>query len=732
MPTTMKVTTPDEARGPVVAHLFDKSGALLERVTVTNGAVKLRANQATILAGRLMLAPDVGKEVTPSMLQRARAFEPLIGATVLPDVIELPPSIVIHWPWCVCVIKGRVERSDGRPVCDARVHICEVDSIPQLVARLPDRDIARLRDDLLDLIAQPPLPPPIRVPDRFPDPFPDLFPGPRPGPDPSPIDRRAVTDIALRRDLNSTVVASSVGSRAVATPLDRRTQDTTAIELDPRVRAQLTSQAIPTVRKTLAARPDLILPWLCRWSWLWPWLTCDDIAVIQTGDGGQFQQLYFHDCSDTPDLYFWVEYDFGDGWETVHRPSMACNVHWNHDCTDEVVVTVKDPRVPSCAGTPTGNHDVNILSLGRNVAVREVRDASAGPSTEGLTTDGAPFGATIEPRVDFSPSLDAAGIAWYRWSARRLSGPDGVTATAPAGSVPINSWFPLTRNVVRHYREVTPSGTSFPSMVLGPLPAAAAPAPNLFQIPPVMTPAGDAQWRVLDEREDLASAHFETASMLGSPTSSTTQDLAAGRYELKLELFDTTGSVVNWTDAGIEAGITDQNAPFGTGAVTTSPAPVGNRIVDGSGDTVGFTMVIRVDNSRCEATVHPPVGDLALGPCGFHQYALTSDNVGLSFDAAHPNGLARWAFDVVRGTDTPPTIATSATGAVGQSGPGDWTLTGQTHSNNVITVDSMLGSCDRAAFSQRLRVAALAQNGYGRLSAYDATDHGGFALITQD
>ncbi|HKJ57370.1 MAG TPA: hypothetical protein VJ978_15435 [Nitriliruptoraceae bacterium] len=735
MPTTMKITTPGETRGPVFAYLFDDDGDLLERAEVTDGAVKLRASKAKVLAGRLLLAPDIGEEATPSILERARAFEPLLGRDSIPDVVTVPDSIIAHWPWCICLIKGRVERADGRPVCDARVHICEVDAIPQLIARLPDHDIVRLRDDLLVAVREPVIPIPIPEPRPFPDPFPmpqpglagtrDLTIGTRPdfrvdGPDIGRVTRPGVS--------------SGGAAREAGDDFRRAAPDATlrATEIDPQVRRQLTSQAVPTVRKALAAQPHLILPWLCRWRWLWPWLRCDEIAVVETGDGGEFQRLYFHDCSDTPDLYFWVEFDFGDGWETVHRPPMPCNVHWNHDCSDEIVVTVNDPRVPTCAGTPTGNHDVNILSLGNGVAVREVQDATGGPATEGLTTAGEPFGATIEPRVDFAPSLDGSSTSFYRWSARRLSGPDGVDATAPTGSVAIGAWFPLTRTVVRHYREQTSAGTSYPALTLGPLPSSTAPAPNLFQIPPVMTPAGDAQWRVLDQHEDLASAHFETASLMGSPGAATDTDLAAGRYELKLELFDAAGDLVNWTDAGIEVGITDQDAPFGTGTVTTSPAPSGNRILDGDGDTIGFRMVIRVDNNRCSATVRPPAGDLTLDGCGFHEYAQPSDKVGLSFDAGHPNALATWSFRVVRGTESPAQVPVDVGGDVGQSGPGDWTLSGQTHSNSVISVGDLLGSCPRAAFSQALYVRTRAQNGYGRLSGYDAFGHGGFALVAED
>ena len=85
--------------------------------------------------------------------------------------------------------------------------------------------------------------------------------------------------------------------------------------------------------------------------------------------------------------------------------------------------------------------------------------------------------------------------------------------------------------------------------------------------------AGDGEWRVLDEHEDLASAHFETTKLAGAPLTSTDEDLAAGRYELKLELFDTAGNLVNWTDQGVEPGITDQN-----NETSVTKAPVESRV----------------------------------------------------------------------------------------------------------------------------------------------------------
>jgi hypothetical protein len=103
------------------------------------------------------------------------------------DRIDIPGVVIDFWPFCFCWVRGRVVRqSDNRAVCNARVHICEVDRIPWLITRLPDLELLRLRDDLLEIIRNPPIPKPRPIPD--PDPGP-LRSGPIPGLDPAPFSR---------------------------------------------------------------------------------------------------------------------------------------------------------------------------------------------------------------------------------------------------------------------------------------------------------------------------------------------------------------------------------------------------------------------------------------------------------------------------------------------------------------------------------------------------------------
>jgi hypothetical protein len=701
--TSFEVNVPGETPVPLFAYLYDRAGTLVARAPVEKGAVSVPGPADEIRAGRFFIAPDAGE--TPSIRRLARngGYEPFIGIRELPGVIEIPPPIIDIWPFCLCVVKGRVVRGDGRPVCDARVHVCEVDRIPWLIAELPELEVLRLRDDLLDVLLNPqPLPP---------RPWP---PEPIPGPDPAPfraIRRESAFDSVQPR-LNP---QPEVPSAAVSV-------------VQPILLQRLQSPAVPIVRAALIENFRLILPWLCLWPWWWARFECDEVRVVDTSHDGRFQTIFFHDCSDQPDLYFWVEFDFGSGFETVHRPLIACNTHWDFACGSEVTITVTDPRVPACVPPPAVGCDVNVLSIGRTVSIREIENDAAGPATEGLTQTGEPFGGKLEPRVDFGPALIGKGIEYYRWSYRRLSGPDGATSTVDAGSVPIGAWTPVTRDVVRHYRETSGATTSYPTYLLGPLPTTEAPTPNLFRIPPELTPAGDHQWRVLDEHEDLASAHFETTKLAGTPVNAGDLDLAAGRYELRLELFDSSGNLVNWTDEGITLGITDQNAPFGTGTVTTSPATNYNRVLDGTGKTVGFRMVVRVDNNDSVAVIDPVGGDITPDPaCGFHEYASTSDDVTLSFEASHPNGFATYDFDVVRGATThvPAAETTGVTGAGGNDGFSH--MGGSVYSRDV-SVGTLIGGCPSAAFAETLRVYAMAQNGYSRLSGYDAFASAGFAL----
>ena len=718
---------------PLAAYVFDPQGQLLHRAEVLKGQVELPLTPDTIGRMRVFIAPideniDV-ETLTAAQLERLGAYEPILQAGgPLIDRIEVPATIIDVWPFCFCWVRGKVVRSsDNRAVCNARVHLCEVDRIPLWIMKLPDTDIFRLRDDLLDVVRHP-------IP----------RPGPGPGPDPF-MQRPARTMLRFAEDAASRVSLNPQplppgervalnpqplppGERVALNPQPLPPRD--AIALAPQLHAHLQSRSSLIVRNALVENWQLLLPWFCHWPHWWWLFQCDEMTAITTDAHGRFETFILYPChGDHPDLYFWVEYDFGGGFETVYHPHIACNTYWNYACGTDVTIRVTDPRVPGCEEEPDlPGCQVVVLSLGRSVAVREVQTTG----TEGLTTAGEPFGATLEPRVDFSRTelIDVKGIPYYRWSYRRLSGPDGVTTTVDSSSVPVNVWSVMTRDVYRHYKV----GTSFPSDFMGPMPTSgpgAAPAPNLFRIRPLVPPAGN-EWVVLNETIDLATAYFDTATLAGAPVGSGPSfpdDLAAGRYELKLELFDATGTLVDWTANGIDLRITDQDAPFGTGTITTSPAPDYNRILVGA-NTMGFRMVVRVDNNRCFADILPVGGTVTPDPsCGFHNYNSPLDTASLSFIARHPNNFATYAFSTALATN-PPKPGASTSGTVGDAGSNGFNQVGAFNYSKDVVISTLLGTCSNAAFSERLDVMARATNGYGTLTGYNAHDNAAFALAT--
>ena len=735
---TVSLEERPDYEGQLATYVFDSVGNLLDQAKVKDGKVKVDLPAQKLMRSRVFIAPltdDSAKAPTLEAMERLGAYQAIIATEgQLSELIRVPGPIIDFWPACACYVHGQVIRSsDNRKVCGARVHICEVDKLPRWILRLPERDLFRLRDDLLEVIHKPPIP----LPGPFPRP---------PLPDPPPLARPVFRFASAGAPAPSIELAAARAGLA-----GDSVQLALSAQRDPYdLQLQLRTPSAPVLRDLLAVNWTLIYPWFCLWPHWWWRLQCDEVAVVATDANGRFQAVVRYPClGDHPDLYFWVEYDFGSGYETVYRPALACNTYWDYLCGSEVTIRVSDPRVPSCSDEPDlPGCQVVVLSIGNQVAVRELQTSAAGAGREGLTTAGEPFGATLEPRVDFSRTelIDNKNIPFYRWSYRRLSGPDGVSTAASlpasvpistaadAASAPAGDWTPLTRSVVRHYKD----GTSYPAAPMGPLPTSGppptAPIENLFRIRPADPPAGT-EWRVLNEHVDLATAYFETAGLTGSPANGPVDgtppvpapdDLAAGRYELNLELFDAAGNLVNWTDKGIDLRITVQDAPFGSGTITTVAAPNYNRILS-SGKTIGFKMVVRVDNNHCYAEVLPLAGDVTPDPlCGFHTYA-PGDEVRFGFVARHPNQFATYAFNCFRATG-PALAVVSTAGVAGAAGTSGYANVGGFQYEKDVAVTALLGSCANAAFAERLDVAPLAQNGYTRLHYLRHADTAAFAL----
>lgn len=719
--------------GELQAAIFDSLGNLLDQVPVKSGKVRVDLPESTLKRSRLFIAPATGdgstKTPTLESMNRVGAYQARIAIQgQLQEHIHVPGIIIDKWLLCTCYVHGQVVRSsDNRAVCGARVHICEVDRLPWWIVRLPEHELFRLRDDILDILRNPPIEGPVGpIPGPDPDPFP---PGPGPGPDPLPIKR------PLFRFGSHFDPELEVSSQSRANPNTLRQANKKSLGeiksisqqvISPELQLQLQTPSAEVLKGVLAENWKLIYPWFCLWPWWWWRFRCDEVAVVTTDANGRFEANVYYPCAgDHPDLYFWVEYDFGSGYETVYHPPIACHTYWNYACGSEITIRVTDSRVPGCTDEPDlPGCQVVIASIGNKVSVREINTNSSGPALEGLLNNGHPFGGTLEPRVDFSRTclIDTKNVPYYRWSYRRLSGPDGISTS-------VSAWTIMTRTVVRHYRD----GTSYPADLMGPMPTSDAPAENLFRIRPLNPPLG-AEWKFFNEHVDLATAYFETSKLPGTPASGPTEtapapdDLAAGRYELKFELFDgTTGDLVNWTSKGIDLRIMDEDAPFGSGTLDTIEAPAYNKILNSSGHLLGFKMTLRVDNNHCFAEVLAVEGDVTPDPvCGFHNYD-PGDDVRLRFVARHPNNLATYAFNTFRASG--PAIPVAATSGVsGEPGTSGYTNIGGFQYEKDIAVSALLSTCSNAAFAERLDVVPMAQNGYTRLDYLRDADNAAFAL----
>jgi len=675
----------------LTAYAFSESGELLDAAAVRGGKATIKTTGPRT---RIFVGPTLPGDIPPTLaqMQRVQAFEPVLRPGLTGPVVEsvrIPGSLLDVWPLCFCLIRGRVVRNIGGqdlPVCGARVHICEVDRLRIWIERLPGPDILRLRDDLIRVIDLPPLPePPVPPP---PGPRPPLR-FPAPDPKPRPISGSALSQRAAPKQLQS----------AAAQP---------SIRLSAETRAALISTSVTVVREALVNNLGLILPYLCLWPWWWRF-RCDEIRVVETDAFGRFQTLYIYPChGDKPDLYFWVEYQIGGVWQTVYRPPIPCFTHWNYACGSEITIHISDERVPVC-GDPEllPGCQAAVLSIGKNVSVREVQTSGPG---EGLTTGGRPFGGSLEPHVWFGREcLFGKNITKYRWSYRKAGDP---------------IWIIIEHEVGRHYVVVDPvtSDLSFPFEVLGP------DGSNHFRIKPIAPPAPGLEWFVVNPRLDTATAFFETNPLAGGDVAA-----AAGRYEIKLELFKDDGTLVDWTAEGIDLKVpkVGETAPFGPDTLETEDAPAYYRVVHpGNGHTMGFRMVVHVDNNECTAEVLAVTGSgLSIdADCGFIEYTPGAAAM-LSFVAHHPNGFATFGFNVTRGLSGAVPSADSS-GKVGASPLNGYSLTGTAPHTyaKTIPVTDLLGTCPSAAFSQVLDVDALATDGWNRLSDYDAGDSAAFAL----
>lgn len=661
---------------------------------------------------------------TVSALKRAGAYA-LPGRYLLekPEFNIKIPGIILP-PWCICNVTGRVinrvtlpdSSVEEMPVCNARVHICEVDPWYLILTRIPDYEIYKLRDDLLERLY--PVERPIPIPD--PGPYFKRAPANIPIPDPGPYFKSAGAPAynALPSASRQPGIESNFKVFSAVQSSD------TSQQLALTVLANTSS--IKEIRAQLLQLDYLLYPYWCFFPYIWPYYHKDCIRTVDVDSTGHFSTTIHHDCNDQPDLYFWVE-QLQDGvWTTVYKPSVACHTHWNYECNAEVVINAPNAEPCEVPGydVPDG---VTLFVLPYKIGYTPIWGTPAGAplAPDGwVRSDGfvnyhlhpyiglgwlhdAPFGGTLRfhhddsyfiPKDDSAPGTDDNSIKYYRYSYRRVDD--------------TGDWTAMTSPQSRGYRMEYDDG-SLPTYESYPInPQTVGGESNLFEFKPRTPPE-----RVIDPptvvvREWTSGNLNDIAASWDTNTTAPAMDVDntdddAGTFEVKIEVFNESGQQV------MPGASTFEFLALNSDTTTTRYADAGE-ISNGA-----FVFKVHIDNNNVTAALpQPSIGGVqASDDCGFLRYDDVGDLVHVEFTATHPNDHAVFKFTIKRGSNVLTSTADPYTETAATSAPPYNDISGVYQNDFMAT--SLVGTCVNAAFAADLHIWGKATDGRYRLGIYD-------------
>ncbi|MEM7054376.1 MAG: hypothetical protein AAF446_07480 [Pseudomonadota bacterium] len=486
----------EEGSPTLEAYAFSSSGKLLSRTKIDNG----KAAGLNIPTGkepgkvRVLVGPqlEVDEPELLSSLIRLKATERMIKPGLADRV--LIPIDPIQWRcWLrFCTVRGTLVKNvsvgdtlSEFPVCDAEVEIYEVDQVWQILPRIPEHILERLRD----VIRHP-------IPDPNPDPF--LPNHPIPGTAgrferiintekfeaASILGRAGDAEDKTLKQFRFTGNEQQLVSREEASAALRG-----VMEQPELVRAASISNA--AFRKALIDHPIVVRPLLC---FIWPAaVTTQLITTTTTDECGHFRAVFLRGCSsDIPDLYFKAYRRIGFFRIPIYAPTpIACHTYWNYVCGTEVKLVTTSPFAKICPPCPpviAPSHWVLAMAVGNTSVARLHGVGSALPTTSdnlGLLETGAPWGGYLRFRFEFDHDLRTdLNVRYYQASWRK------------AGTS--NPFVPMTDSQLRHYmKEDGPDDFSIESYSLGPHTVGST--DNLFEIPPDAPPGWpDSQWITAD------------------------------------------------------------------------------------------------------------------------------------------------------------------------------------------------------------------------------------------
>ncbi len=707
------------------AYVFDNAtGKLLESKPLLKGEAALGTSSESLRGKtQLIIGPpmpkEMGENLSPSTLLSAGGFQASMQFSPANEIlISAIPRI--KWPliWPFCHVKGNLTKSfiiDGvekiLPVCDARVHICDVDRIIFWWNNIPDKIFIDIAEKLRPQIKWP-----INPREPIPNPrFPNFRPAIPVNPVPSPPNP-AFNSLNPAMNIAKVMSKTTGNFKTVALPT-----------LPDTLQRAIISNSITSIKSSILENYQLLHPYFCLWPWVWPWLyRCTEIGVATTDCNGHFDLRYWN--FGKKNVYIWVEVLIDGNWVTVYNPPKPCYTHWNYECGTEINVRLTDPRIRQCSCDILPGDYIHMKSINFGKSIRSIQQNTIASghlaNARGLTPYGAygnisPFGGNFPLVVKFGAGFPKSTVSHYRWNYRKIM--DGnLNPVADgdhnlAGEVGRPYTFPkLVAGSPQSFSNTFPMG---PNVVGG---NAQYKIPHVD--PTLDVPEADAEWG----RQDTATINVNTASMV-----------MEGLYLFTFELVNAAGAVqaVPADTYIVSKKSSDVTLPD-QDTVTADGLPENYVVKNGAGQAIAFRFYMRIDNNRCYADVQDAVvpSGTTDTECGFGYYNdKLTDNVTLRFVAGHPHDFATYSFGVTKGNSNSVPEANSS-GAVTSSNNG-YTISDDPMGTSpkdgfskLIPVRTMLGDCPQAAFAENLHVNATHSDGVNELNHLDASDTAAIAL----
>ena len=692
----------DKPPGQVMAYAFTREGRLL-------GSAELNANGEAVvpvpaprtpLDIRIVIGPATPKDQAPGVVDLVRRGAQEQHIRLDAEMSEVSPvRFVVYQPiwFCwfrFCFVRGTLLKRHATggvfvdyPVCQARVDIYEVDPIWIILPRLPNSAIDHLKNLVLALAVQQPIP----------------------IPDPAPFANRAAM---ATLPMPTTAAQASPEVNAALAQL--------GADHPLRLMAQLGNRQ--QFIQTLLNYPDIVRPLIC---FFYPeFVLIEKVGECWTDACGHFQTVFFQGCNnhDAPDLYFRAyQRIFGFFEVEIYGPTpIYCHTWWNYVCGTEVTLYSTSPFAITCLPCPpvVGPDNWVLFTAIGNTSLKAIYGGGASGATNanwGLLTSGAPWGGTLRPRLDFDNSLRASlGVQYYQLSWRA-----GTSGT----------FTPFNAEVNRHYAHMVGTDLVISPYRLGPNPmVVGGKTLQLYEIPPAVPPVG--QWTVANAVLDTENGELDSTQVShglafnadGSVVPGTTD--GSGLYQIELRLFDVAGNEVDITAKNIKYVVPDNVSLSGTintvNAATIAQPGGGFLVVANS-----VVLTLHVDNNHCWASIGAPTtapsGGAADPCCGVVTYAA-GDSVTMPYVAYHPHGFATYTINVYRSVSN----IFSQSGGVGSFSISD--TVSDMMSRNLPA--SCIGNppCIMAAFSEHLEVYEMATDGWGSYLGYNAVADRAFAL----